>query len=87
MSFIANGLSINMINNDTEIDVNISGFLYTTLASSNIMPIIHALITEGLKFVMNIKNISEIIVIIYIPFLGVLLFVSTNVIPIIIYDM
>lgn len=84
ISFIANGLSINIINNDTDIDVKISGFLYTIFANSKIIPIMHALITDGLKFVMNIKNINEKIVIIYIPFLDVLLFVSIYVIPIII---
>ncbi len=87
ISFIANGLSINIINNDTEIDVKMSGFLYTIFANSTIIPIMHALITEELKFVMNIKNINERIVIMYIPFLDVLLFVRIKVIPIIIYDM
>lgn len=83
ISIIAKGLSNRIISKDIAIDVKISSFLYTIFENSIIIPIKHARTTDGLNLVININNISVIIVIIEIPFLGVLSFINIKLTPII----
>ena len=45
---------IKIENNDIDIDVNTSFFLYIIFENKSIMPIIPALVTDGEKFVINI---------------------------------
>ena len=51
---IKNGLYIKIANNDIDIDVYISFFVYIILDSNNKIPIMPALVTDGAKFVINI---------------------------------
>lgn len=64
ISFIENGLIINVTNKLIDMLVKLSCFLFTNFAATPIIPIIHALITDGVKFVININAISAIIVLI-----------------------
>ena len=62
MFFIINGLSINIINREIEMDVHISLFLYINLAKTINIHITVALITDGENDVINIYKKSIIIV-------------------------
>lgn len=84
---MANGLSMSVIMMANDIEVRMSGFLYTILAKIIKIPMILALTIEPVNPTMNKKKIRIKIITEYEIFLGKLLLERINNTPKMIYDM